>query len=141
MRIYHHYIYWEEHHAGMWRHISGKRAEEYLQRAISFTGDAELYGSYMMKVIDQWPKSCEQNLTCPSMNRQAWIGHAACCIAIGCPEEITRLAWHHLTQKQQDDANVKADEAIAEWQNRNLFRIREDHAEKVSRQKCLFGSD
>jgi hypothetical protein len=73
----------------------------------------------MLKAIDLWPVSCEHNLSCTGMNRQAWIGHAACCIATGCPEHITRLAWHTLTQKQQDEANAKADFAIKTWEERN----------------------
>jgi len=111
----------------MWRVIHGAEAEEYLQKAITFTGNAELYGEWMMKVIDEWPKSCEHNLTCGGMNRQAWIGHAACCLAIGCPEEITRLAWHHLTEKQQDAANAKADAAILEWEKR--YKAGVNHAQ------------
>lgn len=115
-RIYHPHDKWEEYYAGMWRSVYGKEKEDLLKKAIEFTGNAELYGSFMMRVINEWPISCEHNLTCVEMNRQAWIGHAACCLAIGCPEDITRLAWHQLTQKQQDDANAKAAEAIKQWE-------------------------
>jgi hypothetical protein len=79
----------------------------------------------MMKVIEAWPFSCETNMTDSSMNRQVWVGHAACCFALGCPESITRVAWHHLTQEQQDKANVKADQAIAEWERRYVKKVRE----------------
>jgi len=87
-----------------------------LKQAIEFTGNPPLYGSFMMRVIKEWPISCEHNLTCKGMNRQAWIGHAAACIAIGCPEHITREAWAYLTQEQQDLANAEADKAIAQWE-------------------------
>jgi hypothetical protein len=117
-RIYHPYHLWEDWKFGMWRYTSEIEKAEYLQRAIEFTGDAELYGSYMLKVLAQWPYACEHNLSNRAINRQAWIGHAACCLAINCPEDITRLAWHQLTQKQQDDANAKADFAIQTWENR-----------------------
>jgi len=118
-REYFHFEQWEEHHAGMWRKISGEAREDFIRRAISFTGNAKLYGEFMMKVIDRWPVSCSQNLSATNINRQAWIGHAACCLAIGCPEELTRLAWHALTQKQQDDANAQADNAILIWEKKN----------------------
>lgn len=117
-KIYHPYDSWEEYKAGMWRHIFGDEREKMLNKAVLFTGNAELYGKWMMKVIKEWPISCEQNLSDRNMNRQAWIGHAACCLCIGCPEDITREAWHHLSQQQQDEANKKADEAIAEWERR-----------------------
>jgi hypothetical protein len=114
-RVFLPYWVWEEYKCGMWRNIYGAEREEYLQKAIKFTGNANLYGSWMMKVIKEWPYSCLHNLTCDGMNKQAWIGHAACCLAINCPEDITRLAWHNLTKKQQDKANGKADKAIQEW--------------------------
>ena len=102
----------------MWRSLNGEEAAWFLGKAIEFTGNAELYGSWMLKVIEEWPFACEHNLTCSSMNRQAWIGHAACCLAFKCPEEITRLAWHHLSQEQRDKANRKADIAIALWESK-----------------------
>lgn len=114
-RVYHHYKKWEDFINGMWRNVSEKEAADYLQKAIVFTGDAELYGSFMLRAVKEWPIACEHNLTNPSMNHQAWVGHAACCIAIQCPEHITRLAWHQLSQDQQDRANAKADQAIAAW--------------------------
>lgn len=115
-RIYHSHEKWEEYPAGLWRSVYGEERDSLLKRAIEFTGDAELYGSFMLRIIREWPFSCEHNLTCEEMNRQAWIGHAACCLAIECPEDITRLAWHQLTKQQQDDANKKADEAIKQWE-------------------------
>lgn len=104
----------------MWRNVHGSERKKYLEKAIEFTGNARLYGEYMMKAIEQWPMSCEHNLTDQSMNKQAWVGHAACCIALGCPEDITREAWHYLTQEQQDEANAMADLAIAKWQESYL---------------------
>lgn len=114
-RIFHHYEMWEDFQAGMWGSVHGSEKVEMLRKAIEFTGDAELYGSFMKRVIVEWPYTCEHNLTDLNQNRKAWIGHAATCLAIGCPEDITRLAWSQLTQQQQDDANQKAEEAINEW--------------------------
>jgi hypothetical protein len=72
----------------------------------------------MQRVIREWPKACEHNLTAVAMNRQAWIGHAATAMALdGCPETITRQAWGRLTQEQQDAANEQAQKAIDQWIN------------------------
>jgi hypothetical protein len=120
-RVYYPYYIWEDWKYGMWRDISDqKERDRYLKLAIKFTGNTKLYGFWMLKVIDQWPFACFHNLSNLSINRQAWIGHSACCLAIGCPEDITRLAWHHLTQQQQDNANLQADIAIAEWESMNF---------------------
>lgn len=122
-RIYHPYTKWEEYHAGMWRDLPHEEEEDFLKKAIKFTGNAELYGNWMLKVVEQWKYSCEQNLSDTSINRQAWVGHAACCLAIGCPEHITRRAWHCLSQEQQDEANKKADEAIERWEKMQYEKI------------------
>lgn len=116
-RIYHPYYKWEEYKAGMWSTIEDKKLEyEKTQEAIAFTGDHELYGRYMIKVTDIWKYSCEHNLTNLSINRKAWIGHAAACIAIACPEYITRAAWWELTEQQRILANKQADKAIKKWE-------------------------
>ncbi len=114
---YHHYTLWEDYINGMWRVVDKEKEEEFLRKAITFTGNAELYGKYMLRVIKEWPISCEVNFTNPSTNHQAWIGHAACCIAMNCPEYITRQAWGHLTELQQQKANFKADQAISSWKH------------------------
>jgi hypothetical protein len=113
-RIYRPYWEWEDFQHGMWS--AAKIDDASLARVIEFTGDAELYGSYMLRVIKEWPKSCEHNLTEKSMNRAAWLGHAAACMAIGAPEHVTRKAWGFLSQEQQDAANAKAYAAIMEWE-------------------------
>ena len=115
-RIYHNYELWEEFKFGMWNKLKRNKESEMLHKAIEFTGNANLYGEFMLRVTREWKYSCEQNLSHTNLNRQAWIGHAACCLAIGCPEYITRLAWHNLTEEQQIKANIKADEAIFEWE-------------------------
>lgn len=118
-RKYHPYTLWEDYKFGMWRIVGrGPERDDLLQKAISFTGNAELYGSWMMKVIQYWPKSCEHNLTDTSINRRAWVGHAACCMAINCPEDITREAWGNLTEQQRIEANAMADLAISTWEHR-----------------------
>lgn len=88
-----------------------------LQKAIEFTGNHKLYGEYMQKVIREWPISCENALTDYLLNRKAWIGHAACAMAIQCPENITRKAWRFLTYEQQYLANEQARRAIQSWEN------------------------
>lgn len=130
-RIYHRYENWEEVPAGMWSKIPAKEEADMLQRSIVFTGDAELYGSWMLKVLDEWPISCENSLSATDINRKAWVGHAACCLAIGCPEYITRSAWGELSFKQQTEANLKAENAIKEWERRQRLKIISEHGKNV----------
>jgi len=114
--IYHPYWLWEEASHNMWGTV--KDRELFLARAVSFTGQHCLYGIFMTRVIYEWKFSCEHNLSQQSQNRQAWLGHAACALAMNCPEDIVREAWWHLTDEQRDKANHQADINILLWENR-----------------------
>lgn len=114
-RVFHPYELWEEIKFGMWGDVSDEK--EWLEKAILFTGDHKLYGSFMMRVVSEWPISCENALTDYNMNRRAWVGHAASALGIGCPEHITRKAWRFLSHEQQYLANEEASRAIRAWEN------------------------
>jgi hypothetical protein len=116
--IWHPFWLWEEVKFNMWGNVDSKK--EWLHKAIEFTGDHVLYGSWMIIVASQWKYSCEHNLTKLDTNRKAWIGHAAVALAIQCPEDIVREAWGYLTEEQQDLANKKAQEAIEYWEKKCL---------------------
>lgn len=107
---------WEEINANMWGEVPDRRL--YLQRAVIFTGNHRLYGRYMMRVTHEWPNSCINALTDYNLNRKAWIGHAACALALRCPEDITRQAWGLLTDEQRILANSQASRAIQSWEMR-----------------------
>lgn len=114
--IWHPYWLLEEIDANMWGSVAHRKT--WKEIAITFTGNAELYGDWMRRVADEWKHSCEHNLTKPG-DKRPWIGHAAVARAIGCPEDIVREAWAHLTPSQQDAANLKASEAIEYWRSKN----------------------
>jgi hypothetical protein len=106
----------EEVKANMWGDVSHRKT--WLAMAIAFTGNDALYGEWMLKVLGAWKHSCEHNLTKPG-DKRPWIGHAAVALAIGCPEDIVREAWGHLSKEQQDRANERARIAIETWGSRN----------------------
>jgi hypothetical protein len=99
----------------MWGSVSD--VEAWLEKAIAFTGNHELYGGYMFRVIEEWPVSCENALTDQYINKKAWVGHAAAALAMKCPEHITRKAWRYLTDEQKFLANKQAERAIRAWQD------------------------
>ena len=121
-RVYHPFHLWEEVGAGMWGTVEDRAS--YYSRAVEFTGNHVLYGEHMRRVIVEWPISCENALTDPHLNKQAWIGHAACALAFGCPEDIVRSAWKELTDEQQFLANAEAKGAIASWSDNYEAHLR-----------------
>ncbi len=116
-RIYNPFHEWEEMLFNMWGECADRKSA--LRDAIDFTGDHELYGHYMMRVVNEWQKSCENALTDTALNQKAWVGHAACALALQIPEDITREAWGHLTDEQRLLANRQADRAIRHWRHAN----------------------
>jgi len=114
-QLFHNYTLWEDFKNGMWNRVSKSKESKMLPIAIEFTGNAQKYGAAMIRVINEWPVTCEHNLTDNIQNRRAFLGHCAVCLELGIPEYITRLAWHELTQKQQDEANAMADSAIEQF--------------------------
>lgn len=113
-RVYHPVDQWEEIAANMWGDVADKEAS--IELAIRFTGDYKLYGSYMRRVVSEWPISCENALTDYYLNRRAWLGHAACAMAHRLPEDIVRAAWKELSDEQQLLANQEASAAIQAWE-------------------------
>ena len=59
--IWHPYTVWEEVSNNMWGNVEDKKY--WLEKAIEFTGDHELYGAWMILVANKWKYSCEHNLT------------------------------------------------------------------------------
>ena len=114
-RVWHPYTIWEDYLAGMWRTLPKTQESIWVEIAITFTGNPLLYGKWMREVIVKWPIACEHNLTSEATNKLAWIGHSACCMATGCPEYITRLAWRELSNDQRDAANLQAEVALWLW--------------------------
>jgi hypothetical protein len=115
-KIYHPYWLWEEYINGMWRNETPEYERDNIQKIIEFTGNHIEYGNAMFEVIENWNYSCEDKLSNISINRKAWIGHAACCFKHGYPEYLVRQAWKQLTDKQRELANIQAENAIKQWE-------------------------
>ena len=113
--VWHPFWALEEVAHNMWGNVSHRKT--WLQIAAAFTGNPALYGEWMAKVVADWPKSCEHNLTKPG-DKRPWMGHAAVALAIGCPEDIVREAWGLLSEDQQKRANAQAQAAVDTWRTR-----------------------
>jgi hypothetical protein len=102
----------------MWQTVNGEEAQEYAKKSADLMRNADGFRSAMAKAIEQWPYSCEHNLSAMSCNRRAWLGHAGCYLNHGSPENATRLGWHMLNVEQQMIADAMADEVIEEWEEK-----------------------
>lgn len=117
-RIWLPYDQLEEHEHGMWRRVPAPEQEGYIIAAHDLMARPDAFLGAMLRVVVEWPNSMAAAMTTPSLNQRAYMGHAGCCLAVGSPEDLTRLAWHRLRPDEQDEANAMADEAIAAWRER-----------------------
>ena len=113
-RVYKPFTEWEEIQHGMWATVTNRK--RWVKKAIEFTSDHKKYGRFMLRVVHEWPISCENALTDNLINKKAWVGHAAVALAINCPEDIVREAWGKLTDEQRLLANKEAERAIRIWE-------------------------
>lgn len=100
---------------GMWGLIPAPEQPAFIDAAEQLMVNPGAFKDAMLKAIVDWPKSCAVAMTTPGLNRRAWMGHAGTYLATGCPEDLTRLAWHRLDAGEQWAANDAADQAIAAW--------------------------
>lgn len=108
----------------MWKACAPIEREKFISDATSLMINVDDFYLAMMQAVNDWPMSCQANLSAHSINHQAWIGHAGCAIAVNSPEDMTRLAWRSLTQEQQDKANEAADRAINNWKQKHLSEMK-----------------
>jgi hypothetical protein len=115
---FHHYALWEDHQAGFYG-----RAVDYghVRAARDLLAAPAMCEDAMRRVLVAWPVSAEQNLTDRGLNRRAWLGQAACCLATGASAASTKRAWWQLTEDEQACANKIADAAIADWESGRLM--------------------
>jgi len=115
-QVYTPYTKWECYKNGMWSKVDVSSEQKMLQIAIDFTSDHVSYGSAMREVVFAWENSMLNFLTNKSINRRAYLGHCAVSFKLGIPEYIVRMAWKHLTPKQQQLADLVAEKTIKEWE-------------------------
>ena len=124
------YWEWEDWINGMWRKLQREEEEQWIERAVDFTGDHIRYGGAMKEVVNAWPRTMLNSLTNKSINRRAFLGHCACSYKFNCPEYITRAAWKRLTDMQRYLADKVAQETINEYE-RNYTELHRDMAEQM----------
>lgn len=110
----HPYHVWEDYLAGMYD--QSPTPALHIAMARTLLGAPADLGVAMRAVTARWPVASEHRLTASDINRQAWLGAAACFIVGHCPEHTTRSGWWQLTPRQQRAANGQADQVIGEWE-------------------------
>jgi hypothetical protein len=138
-RVFHTVDKWEAVNAGFFATtVKGKSKAECEQEYAVFLSDSEAFAAGIRKVFEEWPNSCEHNLTNASLNRIAWIGQAAACAARGLPSTF-RGGFMTLTEAQQAAANQVALDHLNSWlTGRGMPNVAMDAALRSHRDGDLF---
>jgi len=92
-----------------------KPTDQGVQKAISLLQNQLEFLKAIKAVCDSWPVSSRVHLSNTTINRRAYLGRAASCIAHGVNEATVAIAWQMLPEQDQDLANETAQRFINEW--------------------------
>lgn len=121
-QIYHHYSVWEDWQNGFYENT---RCEHRTEKSRELLSDRKKCRDYMKRVINEWPKSAEQNLTNKSINKQAWLGQAACNLSHKASFLETIDGWNRMKPLDQFLANNDADDVL------KIFKWKLSHGEEI----------
>lgn len=115
-RIWHPWDKWECFKAGFYNSLppTGISKEDALNLYADFLKNTPRFKKAALRVLIEWPISCEQFLSNEHINRIAWIGQSSMCIETGVPSSY-RAGFKLLTEKQQAIANHTAQQIIDHW--------------------------
>lgn len=113
-RVFYHFSIWEDWKNGFYETGRDDNMSLMSKKVLSNSSDCK---AQMMRVIQEWPFSSKQNLTNISLNRNAWLGQAACNISHGSNFIQTIDGWNMMDQMEQVRANKIAEQVIRhfEW--------------------------
>lgn len=109
----------EEYRSNMWKEVPIGERQGYVETTATIMRNPSAFEAAMMRAVFEWPNSTSVAMTTPSLNYQAWIGHAGCAIELGSPEHLTRQGWRLLNAAEQDEANAAASRVIEYWRKMN----------------------
>jgi len=115
-RLLHTWDAWECYPAGFYsdKPPAGMDAATCEESYRAFLADIPRFDAALQRVLAEWVNSCEHYLTNEKMNRIAWLGQAAMCLATGVPARFCG-GYNLLTDEQKQTADEKALEYLNKW--------------------------
>lgn len=122
-RIFHPWHLWEDYHYNFYGGSSGLKKEDTITLYRDFLADLDKFEAALKRIIEEWPHSCEHNLTNDSLNKIAYMGQAACALTFKVPSHMSSSGYNLLTQEQQQAADAMAQKYIDIWTERHLKKL------------------
>jgi hypothetical protein len=120
-RVYHTWDKWECYPAGFYEPKPPRKdmtIDQCKQAYADFLRNSLGFLNSALRVVDEWPYSCEHYLTNERMNRVAWMGQAAMCLETGVSKFFCG-GYFLLTEAEQKEADETALIAINQWMQRH----------------------
>ena len=117
-QIFHHFSLWEDYKLGFYN-TSCENTKEHIEKSVILLSNQKTFEHFALRVINEWTFSCEHNFTDPSLNKIAYIGQSACCLANNTPSFVTRLAWSYVLEQNQILANETAKKVLQQWKEKH----------------------
>lgn len=127
-RIFHHHEKWEDWRNGLFN--KSKKRIDKINLSRKILNNIEKCDEFFSRVFLEWPFCSDVNLSNRNINRQAWLGQAACCLSHGANEDETKEAWFTLSKEEQYRANTIADYYILKFETEKM-----KNAENLSRNR------
>lgn len=115
-QIWHPWTDWESYKAGFYDGKTALSQDQAKAAYADFLRSIPRFEAALERVLREWPMSCEHFLSNERINRVAWLGQAAMCIATGVPS-IYRSGFGMLSTEERDAANEAARTALERWLN------------------------
>jgi len=123
-RVFHPWWEWECYRSGFYASAPPEGIDDDTAALMycEFLENDQLFYETMKRLPVEWPNSCEQFLTNPSINRIAWLGQAAMCIYSGVPSRY-RVGFKLMSVDNQNKANETAGRFLTEYINEKNKRV------------------
>jgi len=115
--IYKPFWEWECFQNGMYENIV---LRENIENAKKLLCNKNEFKKYCLCVLDEWSNSVNHHLSQKTINKQAYLGQAACCYKYKCTEREVRVAWSEVGDVERYKANEVADIVIKEYERRYI---------------------
>lgn len=128
-RIFYHHDKWECWKNGLYYNAKANN-ENHIKKSVLVLSNQKLFFMWCNILKKRWPVSFEVHISNKTINRQAWIGQAACCVSHTANQYQTISAWNELNQSEKDIANSIADFYIKNFEKENM------NAENILGKRC-----
>jgi len=138
-RVFHTYDKWECQNIGFYKKTppDGMTKDECRQVYVDVLTNIPKFEESLNYIINNWKYSCEHYLTNFAMNRIAYLGQAAVCLATGVPSEF-RSGYFLLTESQQLEADKSALKFLNKYlKSKNIEELTLEEA-RTTRQSDIY---